>query len=181
VKRALQAGAVVVLLALVGLLALRLVQKDRGAEFVSAISKGSQPMAPTFDLPSLDSSARLRLQSLRGKVVVLNFWASWCVGCQDEAADLNALAARWRDKGVVFVGLNAQDLTSDARSFARSHNVTYRLVHASDDSIKDRYGVTAFPETFVIDRQGRAVYHLEVDRLASSESLDGALGRAVAQ
>jgi cytochrome c biogenesis protein CcmG/thiol:disulfide interchange protein DsbE len=181
VKRALQVGAVVVLLALVGLLGLRLVQKDRGAEFVSAISKGSQPMAPTFDLPSLDSSDRLALQSLRGKVVVLNFWASWCVGCQDEAADLNALAARWKDKGVVFVGLNAQDLTSDARSFARTHNVRYRLVHASDDSIKDRYGVTAFPETFVIDRTGRAVYHLEVDRLASSESLDGALGRAVAR
>lgn len=180
-KRALQAGAVVVLLALVGLLALRLVQKDRGAEFQSAISKGSQPMAPTFDLPSLDSAPRLSLASLRGKVVVLNFWASWCVGCQDEAADLNALAARWRDKGVVFVGLNAQDLTSDARSFARSHNVNYRLVHASDDSIKDRYGVTAFPETFVIDRQGRAVYHLDVNRLASSESLDSALGRAVAQ
>lgn len=180
-KRALQAGAVVVLLALVGLLGLRLVQKDRGAEFVSAISKGSKPMAPTFDLPTLDSTGRLQLQSLRGNVVVLNFWASWCVGCQDEAAGLNALAARWKRKGVVFVGLDAQDLTSDARSFARSHNVTYRLVHASDDSIKDRYGVTAFPETFVIDRKGRAVYHLEVDRLASSESLDDALGRAVAQ
>ncbi len=112
---------------------------------------------------------------------MLNFWASWCVGCQDEASDLNALAARWKGKGVVFVGLDAQDLTSDARSFARAHNVRYRLVHASDDSIKDRYGVTGFPETFVIDRTGRAVYHLQVDTLASSESLDGALGRAVAQ
>ena len=57
-KRALQAGAVVVLLALVGLLALRLVQKDRGAAFVSAIADGSQPMAPTFDLPALGSSKR---------------------------------------------------------------------------------------------------------------------------
>ena len=180
-KRALQAGAVVVLLALVGLLALRLVQKDRGAEFVSAIANGSQPVAPTFDLPALGSKQRVSLQSLRGKVVVLNFWASWCVGCQDEAADLNALAARWKSKGVVFVGLDAQDLTSDARSFARAHNVRYPLVHASDDSIKDRYGVTGFPETFVIDRKGRAVYHLQVDTLASSESLDGALGRAVAQ
>ena len=165
-KRALQVGAVVVLLALVGLLALRLVQKDKGAEFVSAIANGSAPMAPTFDLPALATSRRVSLESLRGKVVVVNFWASWCVGCQDEASDLNALAAQW---------------TSDARSFARSHNVKYTLVHASDDSIKDRYGVTAFPETFVINRQGRAVYHLEVDRLASSESLDGALERAVAQ
>jgi cytochrome c biogenesis protein CcmG/thiol:disulfide interchange protein DsbE len=180
-RRALQAGAVLVLLALVGLLALRLIQKDRGAEFQSAIANGSRPMAPTFDLPGLDSQKKVSLQSLRGKVVVVNFWASWCVGCQDEASDLNALAARWRSKGVVFVGLNAQDLTSDARSFARAHNVRYTLVHASDDSIKDRYGVTAFPETFVIDRSGRAVYHLEVNRLASSESLDGALGRAVAQ
>ena len=57
----------------------------------------------------------------------------------------------------------------------------YPLVHAADDTIKDHYGVTGFPETFVIDRKGRAVYHLEVDRLASAESLDGALGRAVAQ
>jgi cytochrome c biogenesis protein CcmG/thiol:disulfide interchange protein DsbE len=181
VKRALQAGAVVVLLALVGLLALRLVQKDRGAEFVSAIANGTQPAAPAFDLPALGSKQRVSLQSLRGKVVVLNFWASWCVGCQDEASDLNALAARWKGKGVVFVGLDAQDLTSDARSFARAHNVQYPLVHASDDSIKDRYGVTGFPETFVINRKGRAVYHLQVDTLASSESLDGALGRAIAQ
>jgi cytochrome c biogenesis protein CcmG/thiol:disulfide interchange protein DsbE len=181
VKRALQAGAVVVLLALVGLLALRLVQKDRGAEFVSAIANGSQPAAPAFDLPALGSKQRVSLQSLRGKVVVLNFWASWCVGCQDEASDLNALAARWKDKGVVFVGLDAQDLTSDARSFAHAHDVHYPLVHAADDSIKDRYGVTGFPETFVINRKGRAVYHLQVDTLASSESLDGALGRAVAQ
>jgi peroxiredoxin len=80
----------------------------------------------------------------------------------------------------VFVGVDAQDLSSDARSFARSHDVRYDLVHASDDSIKDRYGVTGFPETFVIGRNGRALYHLEVDRLASSETLDGALGRAVA-
>jgi cytochrome c biogenesis protein CcmG, thiol:disulfide interchange protein DsbE len=180
-KRALQAGAVVVLLALVGLLALRLVQKDRGADFVSAIASGSQPVAPTFDLPALDTSKRVSLQSLRGKVVVVNFWASWCVGCQDEASDLNALAAQWSRKGVVFLGIDAQDLTSDARSFARAHNVRYPLVHASDDSIKDRYGVTGFPETFVIGRNGRAVYHLEVDELASAESLDGALTRAVAQ
>ena len=180
-KRALQFGAVVVLLALVGLLALRLVQKDRGAAFVSAIDKGSRPLAPVFDLPALDSPNRISLQSLRGKVVVVNFWASWCVGCQDEAAGLNALAARWKRKGVVFLGVDAQDLTSDARSFARAHNVRYPLVHASDDTIKDHYGVTGFPETFVIDRKGRAVYHLEVDRLASAESLDGALGRAVAQ
>jgi cytochrome c biogenesis protein CcmG/thiol:disulfide interchange protein DsbE len=180
-KRALQAGAVVVLLALVGLLALRLVQKDQGAEFVSAIASGSQPMAPAFDLPALNGGQRVSLQSLRGKVVVLNFWASWCVGCQDEASDLNALAARWRSRGVVFLGLDAQDLTSDARSFARAHNVRYPLVHAADDSIKDSYGVTGFPETFVIGRSGRAVYHLEVDKLASAETLDSALTRAVAQ
>ena len=179
-KRGLQAGAVIVLLLLVGLLGLRLVQKDKGADFVSAISKGKQPAAPTFDLPSLTSKDRLSLTSLRGKVVVVNFWASWCVGCQDEADDLNALAARWKSKGVVFVGVDAQDLTSDARSFARAHDVRYDLVHASDDSIKDSYGVTAFPETFVIGKNGRALYHLEVDRLASSETLDGALGRAVA-
>jgi cytochrome c biogenesis protein CcmG/thiol:disulfide interchange protein DsbE len=180
-KRALQAGAVVVLLALVGLLALRLIQKDRGADFVSAIAKGSKPMAPTFELPALGAPNRISLQSLRGKVVVVNFWASWCVGCQDEASNLNALAARWKRHGVVFLGIDAQDLTSDAKSFARSHDVKYPLVHASDDSIKDRYGVTGFPETFVIDRTGRAVYHLEVDTLASAETLDDALTRAVAQ
>jgi cytochrome c biogenesis protein CcmG/thiol:disulfide interchange protein DsbE len=181
VKRALQATAVVVLLALVGLLGLRLLQKDKGADFVSAIANGRQPVAPAFDLPSLTSSDRLSLKSLRGKVVVVNFWASWCVGCQDEANDLNALNARWKSKGVVFVGVDAQDLTSDARSFAHSHDIRYDLVHAANDSVKDSYGVTGFPETFVIGRSGRALYHLEVDRLASSETLDSALGRAVAR
>ena len=121
----------------------------------------------------------MSLQSLRGKVVVVNFWASWCVGCQDEAVrPQRARGALERASGVVFLGLDAQDLTSDARSFARAHNVRYPLVHAADDSIKDRYGVTGFPETFVIGRNGRAVYHLEVDQLASAETLDSALDAA---
>ncbi|MEO9174052.1 MAG: TlpA disulfide reductase family protein [Gaiellales bacterium] len=180
-KRGLQATAVVVLLALVGLLGLRLVQKDKGADFVSAIASGKQPVAPAFDLPSLTSPNRISLRSLRGRVVVVNFWASWCVGCQDEADDLNALNARWKSKGVVFVGVDAQDLTSDARSFAHTHDIRYDIVHSATDSVKNSYGVTGFPETFVIGRSGRALYHLEVDRLASSETLDAALGRAVAQ
>src|SRR5437879_6980948 len=110
-------------LALVALLLVLLVvhvaTAQRGAAVAAAVAAGKQPVAPDFDLQRVDHGGTLKLSSLRGRVVVLNFWASWCRPCKDEAPTLEAAAERWRHRGVVFVGIDTQDFSSDARAFAR--------------------------------------------------------------
>jgi cytochrome c biogenesis protein CcmG/thiol:disulfide interchange protein DsbE len=80
------------------------------------------------------------------------------VACVAEAPDLDALAAKWGSV-VRFVGVDTADARSDAISFARHHGMRYALVHEAGDSIKSAYGVSALPETFVLDPRGRAIAH----------------------
>ncbi|MFN8637374.1 MAG: TlpA disulfide reductase family protein, partial [Chloroflexota bacterium] len=79
--------------------------------------------APPFTMPMMDGS-QLDLASLRGKPVMLNFWASWCIPCEDEAGVLERLSRQYRDR-VAFVGINVQDTDANARDFLRRFGVTY--------------------------------------------------------
>ena len=142
-----QAAAVVVVAALLGLLVWRLTHEPE-------VAKGA---APNFTLPRIDADAKLSLAAYRGKAVVLNFWASWCVPCKEEAPRLEAAARRWKQRGVVVIGIDSQDFTGDARRFARRYKLSYPLVHDGPGKTRDRYGVSGFPETFFVDRQGRIV------------------------
>jgi cytochrome c biogenesis protein CcmG, thiol:disulfide interchange protein DsbE len=94
------------------------------------------------------------LAVLRGKAVVLNFWASWCIPCKEEAPRLEAAWQKWRSK-VVVVGIDANDFKSDARRFARRYKITYPLVHDGPGDLLDDYGLAAFPETFFVRPDGR--------------------------
>jgi cytochrome c biogenesis protein CcmG/thiol:disulfide interchange protein DsbE len=113
--------------------------------------------APPFTLPLFDGS-RLALDQLRGKVVFLNFWASWCPPCRAEARMLEAAWQKYREQGVVFVGANIQDEEASARAFLREFGITYPngLDHGARIAIE--YGVWGLPETFFIDRDGRITY-----------------------
>src|SRR5438093_2030305 len=142
VLRALALGAVA---ALLGLLIWRVAHRDDNA--AAKLERGEQPPAPAFALPRLDRAGQLELASLRGHVVVLNFWASWCAPCKDEAPLLEAGWQRWRDRGVVFVGVDAQDFTGNARRFIRRYELTYPMVRDKSDSTTGAYGVEGFPET----------------------------------
>ena len=113
--------------------------------------------APAFSLRRVDAPGRLDLASLRGKPVVLNFWASWCIPCKGEAAMLEQAWQRYRKQGVVFVGVDYHDVTSDARRFLSHHGVTYPSVQDGSGNVADRYGVSAVPETYFVDRRGRLV------------------------
>ena len=116
--------------------------------------------APVFTLSRLDAPGSLALTSLRGKAVVLNFWASWCVPCKGEAKMLEQASQRYRRQGVVFLGVDYNDVTSDARTFLAHHGVTYPTVH-DNGMVGDRYGLTGVPETYFIDRRGRLVgFHI---------------------
>jgi cytochrome c biogenesis protein CcmG/thiol:disulfide interchange protein DsbE len=162
VRRLLQGVAVCVLASLVGLFVWQLAHRHDGSDFVAAVDRGSDPPAPAFTLPYLRSdTGELSLVSLRGEPAVLNFWASWCDPCRQEAGSLDELASKWTSRGVRFVGVDAQDAPDSALAFAQQNGVSYTLVHDSGSEVKDRYGVTGFPETFVLDRRGRAVAHFD--------------------
>ena len=147
--QALAVGLVALLLAL---LVWKLVQGS-GKE-----AKLGKP-APNFTLNRVGAPGTLQLASLRGKVVVLNFWASWCYPCNQEAPTLQAAAKRW-GKRVVVLGVDVNDPTSDARKFARKFKLTYPLVHDNHNVTSPKYGLTGLPETFFIDRSGKLVGHV---------------------
>ena len=110
--------------------------------------------APDFTLPPVEGTEDITLSSFRGTVVVLNFWASWCGPCKEEAPILAAGWKRWEGKGVQFLGLDAQDSKKWARQFDDEYGIEYPSAFDGDSRIKNRYGVTGFPETFFIDKNG---------------------------
>jgi cytochrome c biogenesis protein CcmG/thiol:disulfide interchange protein DsbE len=152
----LKLGAQVLAVGLVVLLLVLLLWK-----VVQGSDKGVQvgDPAPDFTLNRLDRSGTLQLSSLRGKVVVLNFWASWCNPCKQEAPALQAATKRWR-RHVVVLGIDINDFAGDARRFARRLGLTYPLVHDNGNVTSPKYGVELLPETFFIDREGIVTAHV---------------------
>jgi len=158
--RAKTVGQVVALAAVAGLLAL-LVWKlafGNGSGAAGALAKGKHPVAPAFTLSRLDTAdGKLSLASLKGKPVVVNFWASWCIPCKGEAPALQKAYEKYRAQGLTVLGIDAQDFRQDARHFAKRFGVTYPVVYDGSGSTLGKWGVTGFPETFFVDRSGRLV------------------------
>ena len=175
-RKAGRAGAIVLVAALLVLLVVHIATAERGPAVAAAVAAGKKPVAPDFDLHRLDGNGKLKLSSLRGRVVVLNFWASWCRACKDEARTLAAAAEHWQRRGIVFVGVDSQDFTGDARAFARRYGLTYTNVHDGSGSMMTRYGVTGLPETWTVDRSGRLVAH--VAGVIDGHLINGAIERA---
>lgn len=130
---------------------------DEGGDLAASAGRGDRPLAPDFTLERLNEEGTLQLSSLRGKAVVLNFWASWCIPCKQEAPYLEQVWRAKRAQGLVVVGLDAKDFRADARRFAERFGLTFPLVYDGPGDMTGPYGVTGFPETFVIDREGRVV------------------------
>jgi cytochrome c biogenesis protein CcmG, thiol:disulfide interchange protein DsbE len=157
VKLVLQAAAVSVVALLLALLGWQVVRTDEARGLAARAADGQLPRAPGFTLPRLDAEGELSLVSLRGKAVVLNFWASWCLPCRDEAPVLQTAWERYRDRGVVVLGIDGQDFRSDAERFMERFGVTYPIVHDGKGSTWGRYGLGGVPETWFVNRKGRLV------------------------
>lgn len=111
--------------------------------------------APGFALKNFDGTA-LVLKDLVGKVVILNFWTSWCPPCRVEMPILERMWTAFKERDVVIVGINgAQDTWNDARAFLRAHKLTYPNVRDETGRVAATYGVVAMPSTYFIGRDGR--------------------------
>jgi cytochrome c biogenesis protein CcmG, thiol:disulfide interchange protein DsbE len=170
-----QAGAVAVVAALLALLAWKVLQGE--SEVTSSLARGGTPEAPAWTLERLDREGELSLESLRGRVVVLNFWASWCGPCKDEAPLLQQASQRWASQGVTFVGIDVDDARRDARQFLERYGITYPNVHDGKGSTVGRYGVTGYPETYFIDAEGRVRWRI-AGPVEEAEDIEDGIRRA---
>jgi len=147
-------GAAVLLLAL---LAFGVSSEGANTSIDSLVARGIHPVAPSANaaLPELGSKATARLADFRGKVVVLNVFASWCVPCQAEAPVLEQSERTIASKGATVLGVTYLDTSSDSEQFVRRWHLTYPVVRDISGSFIRSFGTTGVLETFVIDRQGR--------------------------
>jgi cytochrome c biogenesis protein CcmG/thiol:disulfide interchange protein DsbE len=141
--------------ALVGLLTYGVLSSGEESGIDEAIADGERPDAPGISLPKLDGTGEASLDDFRGKVVVLNFWASWCAPCRDEAPLLERWHKRIQPDGGTVLGVDALDADDDARAFVRRYGITYPNIRDVSGERLRPFGIAAYPETFVIDRRGR--------------------------
>ncbi len=113
----------------------------------------SSGVAPDFALTTFDGQTT-KLADLKGKVVVVNFWASWCVPCRDEAAFLEKEWRAYKDREVVFVGIDYVDSESNARAYLKEFNITYPNAPDLGTEISQRFRIKGVPETYFIGRDG---------------------------
>jgi cytochrome c biogenesis protein CcmG, thiol:disulfide interchange protein DsbE len=123
-------------------------------------SKGSSRIAvgetaPDRTLPQLEGSGNGSLADYRGKWVLVNFWASWCEPCEDEAPELEEFQQRHGGQDFTVLGIDTQDLSDDGRRFAEDYELSYPLLHDGDGKYADDYGTTGVPENFLVGPEGK--------------------------
>jgi cytochrome c biogenesis protein CcmG/thiol:disulfide interchange protein DsbE len=142
----------VVMIALLALMVWGIGRQAAGT--VGNVAVATRP-ARTFTLRLFDGGS-FELAATRGRPVLVNFWASWCVPCEDEAATLERASRAYRDR-VTFVGVDVQDTDASAREFLRRFGVTYPNGPDPGGTISVDYGMSGVPETYFLDRDGRVV------------------------
>ncbi|HEX8996182.1 MAG TPA: TlpA disulfide reductase family protein [Ktedonobacterales bacterium] len=164
----------VVTLALIALLAMRLAAAGAAVSKAPSFTLDGKP-APDFTTSVYNGAAgqSIHLAALKGKPVVVNFFASWCDPCVEEAPVLAAGWQKYAPQGVVFIGIVYQDTQQNALDFARQYNVSYSIGSDTNGETAISYGVTGVPETVFINRQGVVVS--KTDGALDTGSLDRAV------
>ena len=148
-------GVAIGLVALLFILLAWSLLNDDGGDLAKQANRGDRPTAPDFTLERLDRDGELELSSLRGKAVVLNLWASWCIPCREEAPALESFQRREGDRGFTVLGIDSRDLSGDGRAFARRYGLSYPQLRDGDGATAHDFGTTGVPENYLIDPQGK--------------------------
>jgi cytochrome c biogenesis protein CcmG, thiol:disulfide interchange protein DsbE len=169
----------VLVTALMGLLVYGLQAREADTTLDAAVRAGERPAAPAAQtaLPKLGEAGTQRLADLRGEVVVLNFWASWCGPCEVEAPILQAAHERLAKAGTgTVLGVTYKDYEKASLEFERENDLTFPSLRDDKLEVAPRFGTRNLPETFVLDKEGRVV---ALSRgVVSREFLDRALQEA---
>ena len=137
--------------------------------------------APDFTMPLFDqfNEDEVQLSELRGQVVVINFWASWCVECYKEAELLEQTWQAYQDQDVVFLGVDYLDTDKEALAYMAKYGITYPSGPDMGSRISNSYGITGVPETFFIDKDGN-IAHVQIGPI-EQQQLYSLLNKLVAQ
>lgn len=164
--RIIPAFALAMVVGLLGLLAYSVFAPDKGrftndcrVQALGYCVYDTAEVAPDFTVETF-SGKQVSLGDYQGQIVVLNFWASWCLPCREETPLLETAYKQLGDD-VVLLGINVQDSEGDASAFLEQFGVTYESSRTGGDAVSIDYGVTGVPETYVIDAEGRAVAELK--------------------
>jgi cytochrome c biogenesis protein CcmG/thiol:disulfide interchange protein DsbE len=169
-------GLIVGLLLLLGFLAIVAVNLRN---VKSTDLQGRQASDFTLTLFDQFEQEQITLSDLRGQVVVVNFWASWCVECYKEADLLEQAWRDYQDKGVVLIGIDYLDTEKEGLAYMAKYDITYPSGPDLGDRISKDYAITGVPETFFIDKDGYIV-HVQIGPITKAE-LHGLLDKLIAQ
>jgi cytochrome c biogenesis protein CcmG/thiol:disulfide interchange protein DsbE len=143
--------AVLLAVAVVGFLVYGLVSKGN-----SRLAVGET--APSPELPKLDEPGEGSLKEYRGQWVLVNFWASWCVPCQDEAPALTKFQDEHAGQNFTVVGIDTQDISDDGTKFAHEFDLTYPLLHDGNGDNGHEFGTTGVPENYLLEPNGKLAW-----------------------
>ena len=149
--------AMVGVLGVLGLLTYGLLTAGPDNTIDAALAAGQKPVAPALVLDEFDGSGRVALADFTGQTVVLNYWASWCKPCREEAPALQRFHDRIQERGGTVLGVDVKDVASDAQAFIDNYSLSYPMLRDPDGRTQREFGIEAYPETVIIDPEGRIV------------------------
>lgn len=161
-----RAWQLLVWITVLGLLGLVALQMRRSGP-LAAGPVGAGQKAPDFSLTTFEGQT-YRLSELRGRVVVINFWASWCKPCEQEAPDLESVWREYKDRGVVFLGVDYVDTETEALAYLERFDITYPNGPDLGTRISQAYRIKGVPETYFVDRHG-TLAHVKIGPTSQAE------------
>jgi cytochrome c biogenesis protein CcmG/thiol:disulfide interchange protein DsbE len=148
-------GVGLAVIALVALLAYGIGSTHPSRSIDNSLANGQRATAPPIDLPKLAGGGSMSLADYKGKVVLVNVWASWCEPCKRESPLLERWHQRMLGEGGSVLGIDTLDVTDDALGFIKEYKLTYPQLHDREGTSIKKLGVIQYPESFVVDRKGR--------------------------